>query len=35
MRGLLTRPPLDQIYAYRAYVDSAMQRLLDKYSDAS
>ena len=35
MRGLLTRPPLDQIYAYRAYVGSAMQRLLDKYPDAS
>ena len=28
-RGLLTRPALTEVLAYRAHVDSAMQRLLD------
>lgn len=28
MRGLLTRPSLDQVMAYRSHVDSAMRRLL-------
>lgn len=28
-RGLLTRPTLDEVYAYRAHVDSAMARALD------
>lgn len=29
-RGLLTRPSLDDVLAYRAHVDSAMQRLLQE-----
>lgn len=29
-RGLLTRPPLDRVFAYRAHVDEAMGRLLAK-----
>ena len=31
-RGLLSRPTVKQIYAYRAYVDEAMQQLLTKCS---
>lgn len=27
-RGMLTRPPLDEVYAYRAAVDEAMDRLI-------
>lgn len=29
-RGNLSRPTVDQVYAYRAYVDKAMLKLLDK-----
>jgi ergothioneine biosynthesis protein EgtB len=29
-RGLLTRPDLDSVHRYRAYVDEHMQRLLDR-----
>ena len=29
-RGLLTRPPLDQILAYREYVDLALKKLLEQ-----
>jgi ergothioneine biosynthesis protein EgtB len=29
-RGLLTRPPADEVRAYRAHVDAALERLLDK-----
>jgi ergothioneine biosynthesis protein EgtB len=32
-RGLLTRPTLDEITAYRAHVDDAMQMLLDRSGD--
>ncbi len=28
-RGTLTRPPLDEVYRYRAYVDQNMQKFLD------
>ena len=28
-RGLLTRPPLDEVMAYRAHVDAGMEQLLD------
>jgi ergothioneine biosynthesis protein EgtB len=34
MRGLLTRPALDEIIAYRAHVDAAMERLFDAHPDA-
>src|SRR5437868_11790685 len=33
-RGLLTRPSLDEVIAYRAHVDAAMGRLLDGPTDA-
>ena len=33
-RGLLTRPALDEIHAYRHYVDQAMAHLLQHCSDA-
>lgn len=29
-RGLISRPPLDEVHAYRAHVDAAMGRLLDE-----
>jgi ergothioneine biosynthesis protein EgtB len=32
-RGLLSRPPLDQIIAYREHVDAAMERLLQAPTD--
>ncbi|WHZ18344.1 MAG: hypothetical protein OJF55_000493 [Rhodanobacteraceae bacterium] len=32
-RGLLTRPTLREVVAYRAYVDDAMQALLDRRGD--
>lgn len=32
-RGLLTRPSIDKIYEFRAYVDEAMQRLLESTSN--
>ena len=32
-RGLLTRPPLDDVMAYRAHVDTAMEALLDNAGD--
>jgi len=32
-RGLLSRPTLAEVRAYRAYVDSAMERLIDARSD--
>lgn len=32
-RGLLTRPPLERVLAYRAHVDEAMARLLGKVDD--
>jgi ergothioneine biosynthesis protein EgtB len=32
-RGLLTRPSLSEIHAYRAHVDAAMERLLDRSAD--
>lgn len=28
-RGLMTRPTVDEVYAYRAHVDAAMQRLIE------
>jgi ergothioneine biosynthesis protein EgtB len=31
-RGLLSRPPLEQVMAYRAHVDAAMQRLIAEAS---
>ncbi|GAA4384302.1 ergothioneine biosynthesis protein EgtB [Hymenobacter koreensis] len=34
-RGTLSRPPLADVYAYRAYVDEHMARLLAPYADAS
>lgn len=34
MRGLLTRPSLDEIIAYRAHVDAAMERLFHAHPDA-
>jgi len=32
-RGLLTRPSLAQVHAYRAHVDAAVQRLLEQAAD--
>ena len=32
-RGLMSRPGLDQVLAYREHVDSAMERLLDRELD--
>ncbi len=32
-RGLLTRPSLNEIYEYRAYVDAAMQALIENCDD--
>ena len=32
-RGLVTRPTVAEVYAYRAYVDDAMQALLDALGD--
>ncbi|HEX7369453.1 MAG TPA: ergothioneine biosynthesis protein EgtB [Rhodanobacteraceae bacterium] len=34
-RGLLTRPTLDEIVAYRGHVDAAMQSLLQRQGDAA
>jgi ergothioneine biosynthesis protein EgtB len=34
-RGLLSRPPLDQVVAYRAHVDAAMARLIAQAGDES
>ncbi len=34
-RGMLTRPPLDEVMAYRAHVDEAMTALLDRANDPS
>lgn len=34
MRGLLTRPSLEEIIAYRAHVDAAMERLIDAHPGA-
>lgn len=34
-RGLLTRPPLDEVLAYRAHVDRAMERFLRETDDAA
>ena len=34
-RGLLSRPPIEEIRAYRAHVDGGMQRLIDGASDAA
>ena len=34
-RGLLSRPPLDQVLAYRAHVDAAMDRLIAEAPDAA
>ena len=33
-RGLLTRPGLDEVHAYRAHVDAAMQRLIGDADEA-
>ena len=33
-RGLLSRPPLTDVLAYRAHVDAAMQRLIGEATDA-
>ena len=33
-RGLLSRPPLEQVMAYRAHVDAAMERLIAEASEA-
>ncbi|MBE9078673.1 ergothioneine biosynthesis protein EgtB [Romeria aff. gracilis LEGE 07310] len=32
-RGLLSRPTLEEVYAYRAYVDQAMQRLMSESAE--
>ena len=34
-RGLLTRPALAEVHAYRAHVDAAMQRLIGDAGDAA
>lgn len=34
LRGLLTRPSLEEVWSYRAHVDTAMRRLLTEVSDA-
>src|SRR5947209_7768030 len=34
-RGMLTRPTCDEVSAYRAYVDAAVDRLLAEASDTS
>ena len=34
MRGLLTRPSLEEVIAYRAHVDAAMDRLFQSHPDA-
>lgn len=34
-RGLLSRPSLQEVHAYRAHVDAAMAELLDRDSDAA
>ncbi|MCR9270826.1 MAG: ergothioneine biosynthesis protein EgtB [Hyphomonadaceae bacterium] len=34
MRGLLTRPPLSEVLAYRAHVDAHMTRLFDDHPEA-
>ena len=34
-RGLLTRPPLDEVLAYRAHIDDAMERFLRAADDAT
>jgi ergothioneine biosynthesis protein EgtB len=34
-RGLLSRPKVDEVYAYRAHVDRAMERLLEDSSQAT
>ena len=33
-RGLLTRPAIDEVHAYRAHVDAAVERLLETVDDA-
>ena len=32
-RGLVTRPTVTEVFAYRAHVDAAMQRLIDRIAD--
>jgi ergothioneine biosynthesis protein EgtB len=32
-RGLVTRPTVEQVFAYRAHVDTAMRRLIDRVGD--
>ncbi len=32
-RGLVTRPTVDEVFAYRAYVDEAMRRLIARIAD--
>lgn len=34
LRGLLTRPPMEQVFAYRRHVDAALDRLLEGPVDA-